>query len=163
MCNSILFFRLYLSIILIFLCVFSFFLSRQLLLLLSNNLKLLFLLNNCKKQVNWNENNYISLFSLYIFRENLFLSIALSELILKNNYNFIQKDLVYCSLAYVYYCNSFYSISEYYCLKILSVSPYNYKVILNLANIYSDLGYKTKANNMFIRANKLKFDDFLFS
>nr|YP_010619572.1 hypothetical protein PN023_pgp192 [Tayloriella tenebrosa]WAX03585.1 hypothetical protein [Tayloriella tenebrosa] len=161
MCNSILFFRLYLLIVLILLCIFSFFLSMQLFRLLSNNLKFLFLLNSLKKQMNLNEDNYKSLISLYLLRGNLFLSVALSELMLEIDDNFIQKEFVYDSLAYAYYYNSFYHIAEYYYLRILSISPHNYKVILNLANIYFDLGYKAKASDMFFRASKYEVDDLL--
>nr|YP_010619377.1 hypothetical protein PN189_pgp193 [Xiphosiphonia pinnulata]WAX03390.1 hypothetical protein [Xiphosiphonia pinnulata] len=161
MSNNVLFFRLYLSIILIFLSIFSFFLSRYLLRLVSNNLQFLCLFNKLTKEINLNEDNYITLFSFYILRENLFLSVALSELMLEIDNHLIEKDLVHDSLAYSYYNNSFYAISEYYCLKILSASPYNDKVILNLANMYSGLGYKAKANNMFIRASKLKSGDLL--
>nr|YP_010619184.1 hypothetical protein PNY92_pgp191 [Amplisiphonia pacifica]WAX03197.1 hypothetical protein [Amplisiphonia pacifica] len=162
MYNNALFFHVYLLIILFALSIVSFFLSRYLLRLVFNNLKLFFLFNNLKTQINLNTYDYTSLFSLYVFRGNLFLSVALSELILEINSNFIQKDLIYNTLAYFYYHNSFYSISEYYCFKILSISPYNDKVILNLANMYSDLGYKTKANNMFIRSSKLESNN-LFS
>nr|YP_009393215.1 hypothetical protein [Symphyocladiella dendroidea]ARW61777.1 hypothetical protein [Symphyocladiella dendroidea] len=160
MCNNVLFFRLYLLIILIFLSIFSFFLSRHLFRLVFNSLKFLFLFNHLKKK-SFNTANYVSLFSFYVLRGDLFLSVALSEFILKKNDNSIDKDLVYDSLAYSYYNHSFYSISEYYCFKILSFSPSNYKIILNLANMYSDLGYKTKANNLFIRASKFKSDNLL--
>nr|YP_010618797.1 hypothetical protein orf163 [Deltalsia parasitica]WAX02810.1 hypothetical protein orf163 [Deltalsia parasitica] len=161
MCNNVLFFRLYLLIILVFLFIFSLLLSKQLFVLVFNNLKILFLFNNLKKQMYLNEDTYGSLFSLYVFRENLFLSIALSELMLELNNSLIDKDVLANFLAYSYYHNSFYSISEYYCLKILSVSPYNHKIIVNLSNMYSNLGYNTKANDLLMGASKLKLDNSL--
>nr|YP_010619766.1 hypothetical protein PNW48_pgp192 [Symphyocladia marchantioides]WAX03779.1 hypothetical protein [Symphyocladia marchantioides] len=158
MCNNILFFRLYLLIVVSFLSIFSFFISKHLFRLVFNNLKFLFIFNQLKKEMSCNTDNYVSLFSFYVLRGNLSLSVALSEFILEMNDNFIDKYLVYDSLAYSYYSNSFYAVSEYYCFKVLSCSPHNYKMILNLANIYSDLGYKTKANDMFIRVGKLESD-----
>nr|YP_010618992.1 hypothetical protein orf163 [Pterosiphonia complanata]WAX03005.1 hypothetical protein orf163 [Pterosiphonia complanata] len=158
MSDSVIVLHVYLLIILIFLFIFSFFISKQLLLLLLNNLKILSLSSNLKKHMSLNKDNYIALFHLYIFRGNLFLSVALSELMLEINHEFTKKDLVYAFLAYSYDKNSFYSISEYYYLMILSFSPYNHEVILNLANMYFDLHYETKANNFFMRATRLNSD-----
>nr|YP_010618603.1 hypothetical protein PN024_pgp192 [Rhodomelopsis africana]WAX02616.1 hypothetical protein [Rhodomelopsis africana] len=159
MFNSVIFFHLYLLVVLIFLSIFSFFLSKHLFIFVSKNLKIVSLFSNLKKKMYLNEDNYTNLFSLYLFRENLFLSVALSELILEVNHELTKKDVVYAFLAYVYYQYSFYSISEYYYLKILSSSPYNYKIMLNLANMYSKLHYKTKANDFFVRAGSLEFDN----
>nr|YP_010851327.1 hypothetical protein Ycf37 [Echinothamnion hookeri]WGH14394.1 hypothetical protein Ycf37 [Echinothamnion hookeri] len=154
--NNILFFRLYVLILLTFLLVFSFVLSKQLLVIIMNPLKLIFLHNNLQKKINFNENFYLGLLEIYLFRGNVLISIALSEFILEFNNGLVTKDIIYASLAYSYYVNSFYSIAEYYYLKILSFAPSNYKVILNLAYLYFDLGYETKAKYLFTRAGSLK-------
>nr|YP_010851525.1 hypothetical protein Ycf37 [Echinothamnion hystrix]WGH14587.1 hypothetical protein Ycf37 [Echinothamnion hystrix] len=154
--NNVLFFRLYVLIILIFLLVFSFVLSNQLFVIIINKLKLIFVYNNLQKKIEFNKNFYLSLLDIYLLQGNVLISVALSEFILELNNDLVVKDLIYASLAYSYYSNSFYSIAEYYYLKILSFAPSNYKVILNLAYMYSDLGYKTKANYLFIRARSLE-------
>nr|YP_010850535.1 hypothetical protein Ycf37 [Lophurella hookeriana]WGH13399.1 hypothetical protein Ycf37 [Lophurella hookeriana] len=156
MTNDILFFRLYVLIILVFLLTFSFVLSKQLFMIIINQLKLMFLSNSLQKKVNFNEDFYFGLLGIYLLHGNLLISVAFSEFILEINNDLVVKDLIYASLAYSYYSNSFYSIAEYYYLKILSFAPSNYKAILNLAYLYSNLGYKTKANYLFIRARSLK-------
>nr|YP_010850733.1 hypothetical protein Ycf37 [Lophurella mutabilis]WGH13594.1 hypothetical protein Ycf37 [Lophurella mutabilis] len=164
MTNDILFFRLYVLTILVFLLIFSFVLSKQLFLIIINQVKLMFLSNNLQKQVDFNEDFYFGFLGLYLFHGNVLISVALSEFILEINNDVVAKDLIYASLAYSYYSNSFYSIAEYYYLKILSFAPSNYKAILNLAHLYSNLGYKTKADYLFIRARNLKprFSDIVY-
>nr|WGH12811.1 hypothetical protein Ycf37 [Echinothamnion sp.] len=156
MSNSILFFRLYLLILLSFLFLFSVILSKQLFIIIINKLKLISLSSDVQKNKNFNEESYMNLLSIYLFCGNILISVALSEFILVVNNNPIQKDLIYASLAYSYYYYSFYSIAEYYYFKILSFSPSNYQAILNLAQMYFDLGYRTKANDLFIRAKSVK-------
>nr|WGH13795.1 hypothetical protein Ycf37 [Lophurella pseudocorticata] len=163
MTNDILFFRLYVLIILVFLLIFSFILSKQLFMIIMNQLKLIFLSNNLQKKINFNEDFYFRLLGLYLFHGNVLISVALSEFILELNNDLVTKDLIYASLAYSYYSSSFYSIAEYYYLKILSFAPSNYKAVLNLAHLYSNLGYTTKANYLFIRARNFepKFSDII--
>nr|YP_010850337.1 hypothetical protein Ycf37 [Lophurella caespitosa]WGH13201.1 hypothetical protein Ycf37 [Lophurella caespitosa] len=156
MTNDILFFRLYVLIILVVLLIFSFVLSKQLLVIITNQFKLMFLFNSLKTKVDFSEDFYFGLLGIYFFRGNILMSVAISEFILEINNNLVAKDLIYASLAYSYYSNSFYSIAEYYYMKILSLAPSNYKAILNLAHLYSNLGYQTKANYFFVRARSLE-------
>nr|YP_009397548.1 hypothetical protein [Dipterosiphonia australica]ARW66734.1 hypothetical protein [Dipterosiphonia australica] len=145
MSTNILFFRLYLLAILIFLLIFCFFLSKQLLILLNTNLSLLFIVRDLKKRYSSIRYTYENLFSFYLLRENLFLSIVLSEFVIDLNKNLIQKDVLYGCLAYCYYQKSFYTIAEYYYLKILYVSPLDEKATSTLGAMYYNLGYKKKA------------------
>nr|YP_010850931.1 hypothetical protein Ycf37 [Aphanocladia stichidiosa]WGH13992.1 hypothetical protein Ycf37 [Aphanocladia stichidiosa] len=156
MTNDILFFRLYILIILVFLLIFSFVLSKQLFIIVINQLKLIFLSSKLQKKNNFNEDFYCSLLEIYLINDNIVISVALSEFVLELNNDLVTKDLIYASLAYSYYSNSFYSIAEYYYLKILSFAPSNYKAISNLAYLYYNLGYKTKANYLFVRARNLE-------
>nr|YP_009397954.1 hypothetical protein [Gredgaria maugeana]ARW67140.1 hypothetical protein [Gredgaria maugeana] len=156
MSNSTIFFRLYISILLSFLLLFSFFLSKQLFIIVLNKLQVLYLFRNLQKKIKFNGDSYRIFFSIYLFRGNILISIALSEFLLEINNDLIQKDVIYASLAYAYYCHSFYSVAEYYYLKLLSFSPLNYQTILNLANMYSDLGYETKAKYLLTRARTIE-------
>nr|YP_010851129.1 hypothetical protein Ycf37 [Aphanocladia delicatula]WGH14195.1 hypothetical protein Ycf37 [Aphanocladia delicatula] len=156
MSNNTIFFCLYISILLSFLLLFSFFLSKQLFIIGLNKLQVVYLFRDLQKKIKFNGDSYRTLFNIYLFRGNTLISIALSEFLLEINNNLIQKDVVYASLAYAYYCHSFYSLAEYYYLKVLSFSPLNYQAMLNLANMYSDLGYETKAKYLLTRARTIE-------
>nr|YP_009391960.1 hypothetical protein [Periphykon beckeri]ARW60308.1 hypothetical protein [Periphykon beckeri] len=146
--NNFLFFRLYLCIVLVLLLIFSFFISKQLLYIYISYCNYVFLFKHVKKKLCLDENTYSNFLNFYLFRRTLFSSISMCEFILELKSNLYQKQLCYYSLAYLYYKNSFYSIAEYYYLKIFSSSTSNDQAVLNLLNMYSKLGYKTRVDKL---------------
>nr|WGH13008.1 hypothetical protein Ycf37 [Echinothamnion sp.] len=156
MISSIVFFRLYIFIILSFLLLFSFILSKQLFIIILNKLRVVYLFRDLQKKIKLNGDSYITLFSVYLVRGDILISIALSEFLLEVNGNLIKKDMIYASLAYSYYYHSFYSVAEYYYLKVLYFSPSNGQAISTLAHMYSELGYETRANYLLTRGSSLE-------
>nr|ARW60510.1 hypothetical protein [Polysiphonia sp.] len=154
--DSILFFRFYVFIFIFFLLLFSFFLSKQIVSILINHFKLIYLLHNFKTKLSFTENDFTYLFDIYLFRKNLFLAIALCEFALQIDYIFFTKDCIHAFLAYCYYRSSFYGVAEYYYFKIISFSPDNLEALVNLGKMYYDLGYKAKAKLIFNRVYTLR-------
>nr|YP_009396306.1 hypothetical protein [Polysiphonia scopulorum]ARW65492.1 hypothetical protein [Polysiphonia scopulorum] len=146
MSNSTLLFHLYLTIVFLLLFIFSISLSKDLFTLI----RTLYRVNNSLTFFNtkFTQESYVTLFNLHFNRENFFLCICLSDFLLKSSLIAIKKDLLYTFLAYIYYKNELFNLSEYYYLKALDLSPNNCDIIFALGKMYYNLGYVSKASNL---------------
>nr|YP_009398156.1 hypothetical protein [Thaumatella adunca]ARW67342.1 hypothetical protein [Thaumatella adunca] len=146
--NSNLFlFRLYVLVFFFFLFIFSFFLTKQVYILLKNYLQLVKFSKIFIKNLFLDEDIYIKFFNIYINRGNLFLSISMSELFLK--IDLFRKDLVYRCLGYCYEESNFLYIAKYYYTKALFFSPSDTKILFRLASTYDKLGDINNATQFF--------------
>ena len=153
MSSSILLFRLYMMFAILLLFLASFFITRNIYLLLKSYLLVFnsinFSHNDIKLILDDNLLNYFVDF--YIKRKQFFLCISLMEL-----YIYIFSDnqyLAYTSLAYCYQKNKFFYVAEYYYLKVLYVFPDNLMILKSLVGIYEKLGNSSK---VLIAKNRVK-------
>nr|YP_009395490.1 hypothetical protein [Vertebrata isogona]ARW64570.1 hypothetical protein [Vertebrata isogona] len=138
-------FYLYLIIVLSTLLVFAFFVSLQLKLFGIYFFKFMDYMYTLRKKFAFLKQDYSNLFSLHLICLEYTKCIALSELFLENIDLFQDEGILYSSLGFIYNEISFFAIAEYYYLEALSYRPNDIALMLNLAKVYSSLGYNIKA------------------
>nr|YP_009394660.1 hypothetical protein [Polysiphonia elongata]ARW63222.1 hypothetical protein [Polysiphonia elongata] len=134
-------FYLYLSLIALLLLVFSFFVSIQLKTIFVYLLNFVQVFKYFNKRIVFSDINYQRLCNLHLITADYFSCIAISELYLKINNNFLDKKVIYLSLGFIYSKLCYWHISEYYYLKSSSISSDDMQMNSALANFYSTLGY----------------------
>nr|YP_009394031.1 hypothetical protein [Rhodomela confervoides]ARW62593.1 hypothetical protein [Rhodomela confervoides] len=144
--SNIFLFRLYVCFALCFLLPVSFFLTGQLYSFVQTYLQLKLCSKLVKEKSSLDQTLYTELLDLYINRDDWFLCISISELLLE--FSLMNNDQIYSSLAYCYQKNSFLDIAEYYYLKALSFSPSNIPILLRLIDVYNQLGSKEKLKKL---------------
>nr|ARW69222.1 hypothetical protein [Polysiphonia sp.] len=148
MINNTRFFRFYLIALITFLLYFSFFVLKEISLLLINHLRIMSLLQAIDEKNAITKNIFDNLLESYLIKRNLFLVVALCEFTLKLDRSLF-NNFIYSYLAYCYYQTSLYNCAEYYYKKVISLSPNNFDALLNLGKIYYYLGYLEKSKKSF--------------
>nr|YP_009394866.1 hypothetical protein [Polysiphonia stricta]ARW63428.1 hypothetical protein [Polysiphonia stricta] len=148
MSDTNLLFRLYLLMVFFFLLFFSLFLSKEMYLLLKQSLQIISVPFKFDSKKNLLNDDYFTLFNIFFARGNFLICLSLSEFYLESDKSFLNKDILYTFLAYVYCENSFWNIAEYYYLKALSLSPENCDIMFSLGKMYDNLGHKDKLRSI---------------
>ncbi len=138
---NIVFFRFYIILVLILLLIFAFFISKQLLSFVVNNIKLNYLVDNLKRSKIVSI-DYSNIFNYYLYNGRFFISICLLEFLLESKFTVVNNEIIYLDLAYLYNKKSFYSIAEYYYFKNLSSLNCSQTTLLSLNKMYNFIGHQ---------------------
>nr|QCI06502.1 hypothetical protein [Erythroglossum lusitanicum] len=149
---NILLFRVYMIIAFSFLILLCIFISFELWKICKVNIIFRRYLNEISL-INFSEDKFNTLVSLYIERKQWLIVISLLELFYYSNvFNIINLGN---SLAYCYQKLSYTNIAEYYYLKILSIYPSDIYTLHNLAQLYDICSNYNKALKIYQKISNL--------
>nr|YP_009399616.1 hypothetical protein [Digenea simplex]ARW69435.1 hypothetical protein [Digenea simplex] len=134
MTSNVLIFRCYLCIALCFLIPFSILLSVQVYSIFQTNLIISWLGKEFKEKKIIDEDFYSNLSKSYLRRKKWLDFIALHEFFY--NYDIVNKDRLYSSLAYCYESSIFTKTAEYFYLKAVFLSPSSLPILKKLLKFY---------------------------
>nr|YP_009393828.1 hypothetical protein [Polysiphonia sertularioides]ARW62390.1 hypothetical protein [Polysiphonia sertularioides] len=141
-------FYLYLIIVLVFLLIFSFFVSLQLKSFVLNVTNLINVIFMSEKNYLFSKKNYVKYTNYYLTNFDYFSCISLSEFLLETVIILKDKKILYTSLASLYSKIGCWTVSEYYYLEAISLGLNDIHILLDLANLYFHLGAQIKLQSI---------------